>query len=190
MKDSFEVYGSSILGNGKQRIYATANGVFTPDFTTPMLPQPRTFDEWALMYEFYQVTHIHTNFSPYKWEAAVSTTGVNKCNARPTYSIIDPCVDSPTTPSGFYSYGNCHRTKAYAENIRELDYTNLCLQKQSKTMLRTNGSHANRELYDDPVSISYYMQCPSFTEDTIGELEFFYSITFSGLVGPGLEQPQ
>jgi len=57
-------------------------------------------------------------------------------------------------------------------------------------MLRTNGSHANRELYEDPTAIAYLMQCPAFTKDTIGELEFFYSITFSGQVGPGLQQPQ
>jgi hypothetical protein len=59
-------------------------------------------------------------------------------------------------------------------------------------MLRTNGSHSNRELYDDPVSISYLMQCPAFTKDVIGELAYFYSITFSGQVGPGLQshQPQ
>lgn len=57
-------------------------------------------------------------------------------------------------------------------------------------MLRTNGSHGNRELYDDPVSISYLMQCPAFTKDTIGVLEYFYSITFSGQVGPGLQSQQ
>lgn len=53
MKDALEVNGSSILGNGAQRVYATPNGVFTPDATTPKLPQPKTFDEWALMFEFY-----------------------------------------------------------------------------------------------------------------------------------------
>jgi peroxiredoxin len=43
-KDVYEVVGSSILGNGKQRVYATANGVFTPDYTVPRLPQYKTFD--------------------------------------------------------------------------------------------------------------------------------------------------
>jgi hypothetical protein len=127
IKDSLEISGSSIIGNGNQRVYATPNGVFTPDATTPILPQPRIFDEWAVMFEFYQINSIHTNFCPYKWESAKSTAGVNRVNARPTYSIIDPSVDSPTTPSGFYSYGNCHRTKPYAENVRELDYMNLAL---------------------------------------------------------------
>lgn len=35
LKDSVEVKGSVILGNGFQRVYATPNGVFNPDSTTP-----------------------------------------------------------------------------------------------------------------------------------------------------------
>jgi uncharacterized ParB-like nuclease family protein len=79
------------------------------------------------MFEYYQINKISTNFCPYKWETAASTVGIATVNARPTYSIIDPKVDSPATPSGFYSYGNCHRTKPYDQNCREINYMNIAL---------------------------------------------------------------
>ena len=82
------------------------------------------------MFEFYQVDKITCRFIPYKWELASSVTGVNLCNARPTYSIIDPLLDSPTTPSGFLSYGNALVTKPYAENTRHINYMDLAIQKQ------------------------------------------------------------
>jgi hypothetical protein len=50
------------------------------------------------MFEYYQINKISTNFCPYKWETAASTVGIATVNARPTYSIIDPKVDSPATP--------------------------------------------------------------------------------------------
>jgi len=50
------------------------------------------------MFEYYQINKISTNFCPYKWETAASNVGIATVNARPTYSIIDPKVDSPATP--------------------------------------------------------------------------------------------
>lgn len=79
------------------------------------------------MFEFYQINKITARFVPYKWETAASTTGVNKVNARPVYSIIDPLIDSPVSESGFLSYGNCKLTAPYHENTRSINYMNLAL---------------------------------------------------------------
>lgn len=53
------------------------------------------------------------------------------------------------------SYGNCKMTMPHAENVRTIDYMNLALQKQDKLILRTNGSHAGRDLYVEPTSIAF-----------------------------------
>jgi len=90
-----EITGSTVAGNGYQRAYFSSNGFSTPDNSTPVLPQPRIFDQYAPMFEFYQINRIHARFVPYKWETTTSTTGVNKVNARPVYSIVDPLIDSP-----------------------------------------------------------------------------------------------
>lgn len=188
LRDVVEITGSSVAGNGYQRAYASSNGVSTPDSTTPILPQVRIFNQYAPMFEFYQINKIYARFVPYKWETTTSNTGVNRVNARPTYSIIDPLIDSPGNESGFMSYGNCKLTAPYHENARSINYMNLALQKQDKLILRTNGSHSARELYDQPTAIAFLGQCPAFSTDAIGVLEYHYSITFSGQVGPGLEE--
>jgi hypothetical protein len=127
LKDVLEVSGSSVAGNGFNRVYSTANGVYTPDNPIPDLPQPRIFNQYAPMFEYYQINKITARFVPYKWEMSTATAGTNKVNARPTYSIIDPEVDSPLTPSGFMSYSNCAVTMPYAENVRSINYMNLAL---------------------------------------------------------------
>jgi len=78
------------------------------------------------------------------------------------------------------SYGNCSISLPYHENVRSIDYFNLALQKQDKLILRTNGNHANRDLYNGPAAIAFLSQCPAFTADAIGMVEFHYNITFSG----------
>lgn len=107
------------------------------------------------MFEDYQINKITARFIPYKWEISSATAGTSKVSARPTYSIIDPEIDSPSSPSGFMSYNNCVVTMPYAENTRTINYMNLALQKQDKLILRTNGSHQNRQLYDAPVAIAH-----------------------------------
>jgi hypothetical protein len=79
------------------------------------------------MFEYYQVNKIYGKFIPQKWESGSSTGGTNKVVASPTWSIVDPEIDAPQTPSGFYSYGNCHETKPYAVNERRINYINLGL---------------------------------------------------------------
>lgn len=87
------------------------------------------------------------------------------------------------------SYGNCKVTKPYDENHRHINYMNLALQKQEKVILRTNGSHSGRDLYDEATQIAFLAQCPAFIDDSIGMMIYDYSITFSGQVGPGLDKP-
>jgi hypothetical protein len=79
------------------------------------------------MFEYYQINTITARFIPYKWEISSATAGTAAVNARPTYSIIDPEIDSPQTPSGFMSYNNCHVTMPYAQNVRKINYMNLAL---------------------------------------------------------------
>jgi len=79
------------------------------------------------MFENYQINKITARFIPYKWEISNATAGTNRVNARPTYSIIDPEIDSPQSPSGFMSYSNCAVTMPYAENARSINYMNLAL---------------------------------------------------------------
>jgi len=102
----FEVSGSSIAGNGFQRMYVSPNGFSTPDASTYSVPQKAIWDSYATMFDFYQVEYITATVYPYKFELTNSTTGVNPLNARPIYSCIDPESTSPTTIDGFASYGN------------------------------------------------------------------------------------
>jgi hypothetical protein len=90
------------------------------------------------MYEFYQVEKVSVKFLPYKWELAASTTGVNRANARPTFSCIDPESVGPTTPSGVASYGNLRVTSPYHIHERSLNFHALGIQKQSELILATN----------------------------------------------------
>lgn len=125
------------------------------------LPQVRIYNQYAAMFEYYQIDKFTARFIPYKWEMTSSNVGTSPANARPTYSIIDPEADNPTTPSGFCSYGNCLVTVPYKENSRTVDYQSLVLQKQDKVMLKTNGSHSQRDRYTDPMLIGYLAQCPN-----------------------------
>ena len=134
------------------------------------------------MFEYYQIDKFTARFIPYKWEMTSSNVGTSPANARPTYSIIDPEADTPTTASGFLSYGNCLVTVPYKENSRTVDYQALGLQKQDKVMLKTNGSHSQRDRYTDPMLIGFLAQCPNLgaTVGQIGCLIYTYHITFSG----------
>jgi len=113
------------------------------------------------MFEYYQVDKMTARFIPYKWELSAAATGTNVTNARPTYSIIDPLAGTPQTPSGFLSYGNCLVTSPYKDNQRTVDYQVLSIQKQFNTILRTNGSHAARDVYSNPALIGFLAQCPN-----------------------------
>lgn len=113
------------------------------------------------MFEYYQIDKFTARFIPYKWELSTATAGTQVTNARPTFSIIDPKADTPQTASGFLSYGNCLVTPPYKENVRTVDYQALGLQKQDKVMLRTNGSHSQRDRYTDPMLIGFLAQCPN-----------------------------
>ena len=87
------------------------------------------WEEYAKMFDFYQVEKISATVYPYKFETTNSTTGVNPCNARPIYSCIDPESTSPVIVDGFASYGNLQVTLPYHAHTRSLDYRALAIQK-------------------------------------------------------------
>ena len=124
LTDFIELNTSSILGDGFGRLYASANGVRNADSVASAanLPQVRIYNQYAAMFEYYQIDKFTARFIPYKWEMTSSNVGTSPANARPTYSIIDPEADNPTTASGFLSYGNCLVTVPYKENSRTVDY--------------------------------------------------------------------
>lgn len=83
------------------------------------------------MFELYQTKQVHVKFIPYKWEfpGGLAPPGVI---AYPTWSIIDPENNPPTTgiPNSLYSYGNCRDTAPYKEHRRSMtNYTDLGLSK-------------------------------------------------------------
>lgn len=96
-------------------------------------------------------------FYPYKYEYTASALGGLSTMGFPTYSIIDPETTAPLTgnlPNAFFSYGNCHVTKAYDVHTRSMpNYTDLGLSKQPTLILQTNGSAASRQIYVEPASI-------------------------------------
>lgn len=144
-------------------------------------PQARIWDEYATFFDYYQTVEVSASFYPYKWETTSSTAGVALVNARPTYSIIDPETNVPSTVSFMASYGNMHVTPAYATHHRKMHYTLLGMEKQPKVILETRGSSAARILYDDPATIVGFVQAPNFlTNSPAGMLIFSVTYVFSG----------
>jgi hypothetical protein len=78
-------------------VYASANGVRNSDSVASAanLPQVRIFNQYAEMFEYYQIDKFTARFIPYKWELSTATAGTQVTNARPTYSIVDPKADTP-----------------------------------------------------------------------------------------------
>jgi hypothetical protein len=146
LTDATEVSSSSLLGSGYGQQQVSANGWRDPSAATVRVPQSRIWDQYAAMFEFYQVKSVKAKIIPYKWEypggvGAVQTTGF------PVWSIIDPEDTLPgiALPSSFYSYGNCKDSRPYDEHHRSmLNYTDLGLSKQESLILPTNGSAASR----------------------------------------------
>lgn len=59
LTDTFELNGSSIQGNGVNQFYLSANGYSTRDNTgVHRVPQPAIWNQYAAMYEFYQVEKV------------------------------------------------------------------------------------------------------------------------------------
>jgi hypothetical protein len=84
----------------------SANG-FRPTntATTWRVPQPGIWDQYAGMFEYYQVDGLHVEWLPYNY--TFSGTPTKDAVNYPSFSIIDPEAANPVTVSNFYSYGNC-----------------------------------------------------------------------------------
>jgi len=60
----------------------------------------------------------------------------------------------PSTPQEILAYNTSKPKVSYAANSMTVpNYKALAIQKQSKTILATNGSALNREKYVDPATI-------------------------------------
>lgn len=146
LTDAFEANSSSVLGSGFGQLQVNANGIRDPASATIRVPQTRIWDQYAAMFDFYQVKSVAMKFIPYKWEypggvGAVQTTGY------PVWSIIDPEDTLPgiALPSTYYSYGNCKDSRPYDEHHRSMkNYTDLGLSKQDSLILPTGGAAASR----------------------------------------------
>lgn len=68
LTDAVEVLSSSVLGSGFGQVQVSANGFRVPTSTTTTVPQSRIWDQYAAMFELYQVKQVHARFIPYKWE--------------------------------------------------------------------------------------------------------------------------
>ena len=138
------------------------------------------WDEYAKMFDFYQVERITATVYPYKFETTNSSTGVNPCNARPIYSCIDPESTSPVTIDGFASYGNLQVTLPYHAHTRSLDYRSLVIQKQDRAILKTNNSSGSRELYITPAQLAFFTQNPAFLSQSLCSVVYTIHYVFSG----------
>jgi hypothetical protein len=67
LTDAREVFRNSILGSGFAICSCTANGSFIPA-GIPLGPQERIWNQYAAMFEFYQVKSLSVRFYPYKYE--------------------------------------------------------------------------------------------------------------------------
>jgi len=125
-----DLTGSSIAGNGFQSAYLSANGYGGPDLAGYRVPQTNIWNQYAAMFDFYQVERIQLAIYPYKFETTSSVTGVNPVNARPIYSCLDPEDTGPgPNADGIASYGNLHVTAPYVPHKREFMYHQLGIQK-------------------------------------------------------------
>lgn len=66
------------------------------------------------------------------------------------------------------------------------DWTNLGISKQDSIIKQTNGSAANRDLYDKPATLYFATTTPSGQAGTVGQFVFKIEYEFSGLKVPGL----
>jgi hypothetical protein len=163
LTDAFELFSSSVLGSGFGQVQISSNGARIPTSATDRVPQARIWDQYAAMFELYQVKQVHVKFIPYKWEypggvGAVQTTGY------PVWSIIDPenTLPSISLPGSYYSYGNCKDSRPYDEHRRSMNsYTDLGLSKQDSLILPTNGSSASRTLYQTPATMGVLSRAPT-----------------------------
>jgi hypothetical protein len=65
---------------------------------TEQVPQPRIWNQYAAMYDFYQVKHISFRFVPYRFQGTANSGGTSDfLNVQPTVSIIDPDTVFPAS---------------------------------------------------------------------------------------------
>jgi len=143
--------GSPIQGNGFQTVYLSPNGISTPDLVGQYLPpQTNIWNQYARMFDFYQVQSVSMKVYPYKYETTSSLTGVAQVDARPFYSCVDPESTGPDTSDGIASYGNMKVSQPYHVHERALPFHQLGIQKQDRLILRTGGDTTGRERYSKP----------------------------------------
>jgi len=65
LEDVTTVAGDSAPFDAIQSV--NANGVILPGATTRTVPQTRIWNQYAAMYDFYQVKHISFRFFPYRY---------------------------------------------------------------------------------------------------------------------------
>jgi hypothetical protein len=128
LTDVWNINASTILANGYQVTYLGANGAGNKDLgSSYTVPQRRIWDQYAGMFDFYQVESVELRFIPFKWESTVSTAGLLTVYATPAYCCIDPESVGSDTPSTIASYGNMTVAKPYADLHRKMSYHDLGL---------------------------------------------------------------
>lgn len=181
LTDVWNINASTILANGYQVTYLGSNGASNKDLSAYTVPQRRIWDQYAAMFDFYQVESVTARIVPFKWESTQSTAGLATVYATPTYSCIDPESTGADSPSAIAGYGNMTVAKPYAELTRHMSYHDLGLQKQDTLILRTNGSSASRTLYTDAAQAVILNRSPNFTAGaTFAVMIYTVNYVFSG----------
>jgi len=189
LTDVWNINASTILGNGYQSTYLSSNGAGNKDLGSAYtVPQRRIWDQYAAMFDFYQVESVELRFLPFKWESTQSTAGLATVYATPAYCCIDPEATGADTPANIASYGNMTVAKPYAELHRRLTYHDLGLQKQDTLILKTNGTSASREQYTNAAQAVLLARSPNFTAGaTFGVMVYTVHYVFSGQRSPTSE---
>lgn len=144
-------------------LYLNGNGfgtyLSTGFYSGNNIPQSRIWDEYAKMYRYYLIEHIHFEFIPARIQWMQTSV-----------ALTDDIWQFPTVMNTFPEFQNflpantlvsvtdnirylCARKKAtiargYSCCSRGIDLENNLLTRQSAPMLRTNASSASRELYE------------------------------------------
>lgn len=83
------------------------------------------------MFEYYQVTGMHMEFIPNRYQGDIASTGAVLTTVYPIVSCITPeDVALSIDPEVFYSFGNGKITAPYVSHSRSIkNYTNLSILK-------------------------------------------------------------
>lgn len=182
--------------------YSSAGALFD------VWPQEALWNAFARIYSFYMIEHISFKYIPSRIQITGSTVGSVSVAQYPTVANTfpgDPTISPALNISSLQDIHVrlCARKKAkyvrgYDEVTERMSAANNELLRQTTPMLKTNGSAAARELYDD-TKVSQLIVVPScdplggtaLAPALMGVVYLSVTTRFAGMINPtiSVERP-